>query len=553
MKAAKKAKCTSDAATDVPRKPINVLEIGGGKAITQRAKATLLRELQDLRYLPPDLACSARKMLRLREEVATRNTPFGPLKIEREFQTEDGPKNYPMQNPLAMLYVAMSEGGRFSWYVRKAFAAFGMPSLAVPWSIVVYVDEVTCGNPLAVRGDAKRKVQGVYWTLHQLGAQAMADETCWFELAAFRTSESGAFIGSVSHLLDVCMTCFFDPHGTNMRYGSLFDLKEHGKFMLFLVVEGLIADIKAIVEAIGANGVSAILPCFLCRRILSFKAKQKDTLAGLVDFRDLSCLDEHLWGKHTNASLTKLLNDLEVASDTLTGAELKRKQTLSGYKHMPNNFLRNQYTVPRPIDCIILDWMHLVFQSADWNREMYGCLTAGTTRATHAYQLLQPYVDAYDFPHATQSVKSLLCDKHWEACKTAEMFKATASDGLTLFAVCSKFFDDVLLPRHVGHASHAGLQARVTSYHKLADCIDLLQVCKHGMDICPDLLEGKVMEWRVANQAAYGNNLTYLKTHLTQHLPDIIRKRSASISGNRTLIACWALDRGLMRWCMCMH
>ena len=60
--------------------------------------------------------------------------------------------------------------------------------MANPWSLVVYVDEVTCGNALAVRDITKRKVQRLYWSLYQLGPRALADESCWFELTIFRTS-----------------------------------------------------------------------------------------------------------------------------------------------------------------------------------------------------------------------------------------------------------------------------------------------------------------------------------------------------------------------------
>ena len=125
---------------------------------------------------------------------------------------------------------------------------------------------------------------------------ALADESAWFELVAFRTSEAVTFEGSVSHMLDVCLTAFFNPEGSDLEYGLRFDLTGHGDFMLLVLVEMLIADIKALVKAIGANGVSAILPCFLCRYVLSFKAKAKDELKHISQLVDLGCLDQQRWG-----------------------------------------------------------------------------------------------------------------------------------------------------------------------------------------------------------------------------------------------------------------
>ena len=83
--------------------------------------------------------------------------------------------------------------------------------MANPWSVVVYIDEVTCGSALVVRDSAKRKVHGLYWSLYQLGPRALAAESCWFELASFRTRETNGFVGGVSHLLDVGLACFFRP------------------------------------------------------------------------------------------------------------------------------------------------------------------------------------------------------------------------------------------------------------------------------------------------------------------------------------------------------
>jgi hypothetical protein len=134
---------------------------------------------------------------------------------------------------------------------------------------------VTCGQPLAVKADARRKVHGVYWSIYQLGAVALSDDASWFELAAFRTSGTDAFEGSVSRLLGVCLSCFYDEDSHNIRHSCLFELLGYGPFMLTMVLEMLIADFQALVAAVGATGASAILPCFFCKRVLSFIKRLK--------------------------------------------------------------------------------------------------------------------------------------------------------------------------------------------------------------------------------------------------------------------------------------
>ena len=150
-------------------------------------------------------------------------------------------------------------------------------------------------------------------------------------------------------------------------------------------------------------------------------------------------------------------------------------------------------------------------------------------------------MEAFTFPAAFASAATLFSKPHWESCKSATppIFKSTASDGLTLYAVVGKFFQDVLLQRlH----NRDDIAKKVTSYHRLCEIVDLLQLSRLGSQICPDLLDRTIVAWRQARAAAYGNTMTYLKTHLTSHLPDCLRRRLIK-NVVAVLIACWCLDR----------
>ena len=122
------------------------------------------------------------------------------------------------------------------------------------------------------------------------------------------------------------------------------------------------------------------------------------------------------------------------------------------------------------------------------------------------------------------------------------MFKCTASDGLTLYALFAEFFENVLLPRFAGAANEATLRLKIVSYSRLCDVVDLLQLSKFGRDVVPDLLDDKVGQWRDSHAAAYVKSLTYLKTHLTSHLSDMLRTRRRE-NKHAPALACWTLDR----------
>ena len=192
-----------------------------------------------------------------------------------------------------------------------------------------------------------------------------------------------------------------------------------------------------------------------------------------------------------------------------------------------------------PVSMLSPDWMHLFFQSGNWNREVNAILKA-TSKRSHAdpYESMMDYVGRFTFPRANR-IKGLLCDTHKKSCKDADMFKCSASEGLTLYPVLCKFFDSVLLPRFEGTPKYDAIAAQVQSYNDLCDVVDLLQLSKYGREVQPQLLDDKVTTWMQSHQHAYGTSLWYLKSHLTGHLADTLRCRKQP----RILLACWALER----------
>ena len=82
-----------------------------------------------------------------------------------------------------------------------------------------------------------------------------------------------------------------------------------------------------------------------------------------------------------------------------------------------------------------------------------------------------------------------------------------------------------------------------------------MHLSMYGRGVDPDLLQGKLDVWTLSHETAYATSLTYLKTHATAHLADMLRNRSnvacvgqpesAEGSTAKMLIGCWALDRNV--------
>lgn len=118
----------------------------GQKFTTMSGKSSILTDLRRLGFVPPTVATSRWAIKREKEEVAATRTPYGKLLIEREFITDDGVHNFPMQNPHAMLHVALSQSEQYATYFKDAVDRYGRPSANKPWDIVLYFDEITCGG-----------------------------------------------------------------------------------------------------------------------------------------------------------------------------------------------------------------------------------------------------------------------------------------------------------------------------------------------------------------------------------------------------------------------
>ena len=311
-----------------------------------QAKCSLIATLKDMDLLPSAMTASRRTLKRDKEQLAATKTPYGRLLQNHSFATEDGATTIvPFQNPLAMLYVATQTSEAYTQYVRDAIEIHGKPSAQSPWGIVVYFDEVTCGNPFA-QGN-KRKVQGVYWSVYELGMQALSDELCWFEVVAIQQERVHTLKGGMTYVVEQVLLSFFNDEGFDLRTGLAFDILGYGPLMMVMNLDFIIADIKALVEAVGSLGPTAMLPCFLCDHVVSYVSKSKPPLKDNDAFVTLSCLDHSKMGKRSSANIRQTLQTMatkraQVDANTLTKTEADASQTYNGYKHIPNNFLLNQ-------------------------------------------------------------------------------------------------------------------------------------------------------------------------------------------------------------------
>ena len=526
---------------DVKAKPISafpsLLDIGMTKFATMSARAEMLTALKDMGYIPQDVSTSRAAFRREKAQVASSVTPYGPLIVQRDFVTKDGLRKFPLQNPCALLDVALGQSEKFAQYFREAVDLHGLPSANKPWDIVMYMDEITCGNPLAL--GSKRKVQAIYWTIYQLGPQAMADETVWLEILAIRSKVVCTFAGGMSHCVERALDLLFDAAGNDLRTGLMFNVLGYGKVTLTARLGMLTGDFNALVEVIGGNGVSALLPCPCCERVLSWQGKNKRELIDDDRFVTLSCLDHARCGKRSGQNITRLLKRL----DQPPPGALKKLQTLTGYKKLDRNFvLRGPVKVDLE-QILFFDFMHLEFQTGNWNREFWNCLKLAKACGFPNYQACGDYCKRWQYP-VCPNFKILFTREHFRSCNEegSQYFKCQASCALSLYPIACKFMTDIVLPQ-ARQCEDQKMEVAILSLRKHCYALDLLTASKQGKRVPAHTLQAAFNDWGQSLTEAWGDDLWFPKTHISYtHLADQLAIREQKCGRHAFVPACWAQE-----------
>ena len=493
-------------------------------AFGQRAQMSMrgLEEvLSQVGSAPP--AHSRRTQRRARQGEAMQQTAFGELAREYDFEYASGGviKLY-MQHPLAILSWALQR----SPSIASLFKAAWEVRAAAPdsrYHVIIYCDEVNCGNPLS--HVQRRKVQTVYWSLEELGPAAMGQELSWFEAISIRSHIVRDLKGGMSQILGRVLKELFSSDGANLGNGAVFEVLGCGFCPIFAKLGTILADTPALCEVYGSRGASSTKPCALCRNVVSLRSRLADHMHD--ELLPLTSLNIPSMKVHTNRSLPDMCRHLREQKTILTPTDHETLCQDHGWHDLAYNFILDAGIAFDAVSVFMFDWMHMFLQTGCFNHESWGLLLA--TQAFHGPRQCFDMVQAVQVPKAMPTLKHLLADKHMRSCTEAGVLKCTASEGLTLYPIIRQWCRRVLLP-----AGSATVHAE--SFLLLANVLDLLNGSRKGMTLEPDHLAGAIMAWLQKHQEAYGDSLWKPKSHFALHLPSMLRRR-------RYLFACWVHER----------
>ena len=200
-------------------------------------------------------------------------------------------------------------------------------SLQCPWRLILYVDEITPGNPL--RPDNKRNIMAIYASWLELG-DFLRTEEAWLTLGIMRTSIMKTIRGGVSSAVKTVLRALFVGSRSMSSAGILLPAGDllFCKFHRFLSGEGAG---KAVWCCKGASGIK---PCIGCKNVVQL-AEGEESLTkvdGSGYLVDIACWDTARFDPMSDTDVFTAYDGLVAmqAAGALKG-ELEREEKARGF------------------------------------------------------------------------------------------------------------------------------------------------------------------------------------------------------------------------------
>ena len=384
-----------------------------------------------------------------RDEVNNPCTPFGALhRSVNVHAAVGGYLDINIAHPLALLWSALTASTEFRAFVtRRLEAAPSTPER--PWNIILYSDEVTPGNPLSTSNE--RKLQVIYFSFAEFGANALSHEEAWFTLMAERSVKIKQVSAGMSRAFSAIINSFFDNQGTNMRTGGAALPMLGGSARIFAQLGVVVQDGGAHKLTWHSRGDGALRLCILCQNLFTEKSKVCDEdgtnllRCNVIRHEDLALA--------TGAQVRTTARYIEKQAATVRSkAELSHYEKALGMTHHPHALLLNRSLdeYVDPCEVFVHDWMHGLFVDGVYNVTVYLLLEAFIDNGTkNVYDMVRDYIASWTWPNGLRKNAKQLAgifsrgkkDNH----RNAARIKCQASELLSIAGPLALFVQRVLL------------------------------------------------------------------------------------------------------------
>ena len=478
----------------------------------------------------PEGSLSRNEFRAARDMENNEATPYGPIASSMQVVGKDGNQmSIAIANPFALLWKAVVVCDAFSVFLQERLR-LKPPAREDPWSIVIYTDGVTPGDPLSPIN--RRKFQACYWSLLELGTSALSREEAWFTvMTEFETVVADVSAG-LSQLFAAIVKTFFNPHGYNFETAGILLPFGDSEVRLFCKLKMMLQDGGAHKQVWHARGDAATRLCFLCKNLVtesSGLAEQDATnqlKANIIKSAELV--------PSTGRDVRAAARYLASRCSTMSAAAFLEQQQSLGLTHHPHGILldRELDQTFDPVEVYHHDWMHCFFVDGIFNSAVYLLLEAFIrSDKSNVYEVCGDYISKFVWPkwihgaHLHDIFSTTRRDKH----RAAKHIKAQASDMLSLVPVLALFTQTVLL--NLDDNCHNECMA----FLSLVQVIELIKTV-FRVAVQPARMLATVENCLALCSAAFGFDLLTPKWHWMLHF-------HTQLEHTGTMLNCFCLER----------
>ena len=296
-----------------------------------------------------------------------------------------------------------------------------------------------------------------------------------------------------------------------------------GSYMLFAKLGTVLGDELGLKQMWSVKGSSGVKPCMLCCNVVLPRCEWAHIRPNV----DTTCLDDTKFILHTDETIRHgFIRTLQPGLSKKRREELEKAHgvTIAPHLAIMHPLLQN---IALPASCTVYDFMHVYLSSGIFNEEMWSFMQAAKRKVGLRFQVVDQYLQPWQWPeHNSNLPKHLFNAKHFDADHNADIFKASASELLSLYPVMRYFIRAMLFRYDL-------LRAEILSFFALCDVLDGYMIQQNGRPLHSWHL--RIRRHLELSQAAYGPS-TKIKPHFALHL------QSQAMSHSR-LFTTFALER----------
>ena len=295
--------------------------------------------------------------------AANIDTPYGRVVQQLRIGTDEL-EYWDYVHPLAFLYCLTERSSALGDIMAQCIG-----DGTKPLSVVIYLDEVTPGNPL--RMDTTRKIWAIYWLFTDWPQHMLHNVDSWLLLGAIKCDVVNSLDGGMSEFMPKLMRIMFPESGEGLQTGAHIVCRSSDGTKRTLVFRanfgGFIADDDAHRQVWGCKGASGRKPCFGCMNC------QMDRI-GMPDeyWIGIDCPDVNRFHYHTDDTIFAMADKLVASVGVLAPTRFKALETNCGISYIANGMLYDSYMrkLVSPTRAMIRDWMHVFCSDGVANNEI---------------------------------------------------------------------------------------------------------------------------------------------------------------------------------------